>query len=290
MKLVHAFLLLVSLVIVSNQAQANDKVIYGDDNRLDVFESTNSLHVQLARSTAAMIPGTSLRLQNGMVQIAGPSMSSRGFCAQERFSNQSTAANCSGFLVGSKYIVTAGHCIRSQMDCSSYKWVFDYKVENATQSLVSVETDSVYSCTRILATKLDNGGEQDDYALIELDRAVTDRDVLQFRTSGRPQVGDDIVVIGHPTGLPTKIADNAKIRSLRGKFFVANLDTYGGNSGSAVFNNTTGIIEGILVRGENDYVYDNARGCRASNYCSDTGCRGEDVTYITNVPGLSQIR
>ncbi len=290
MKLVHSFLLLFSLFLVSTQTQANDKVIYGDDNRLDVFESTNSMHVMLSRSTAAMIPGSSLSTVNGMVQIAGPSMSSRGFCSQERFSNQSTAANCSGFLVGSKYIVTAGHCIRSQMDCSSYKWVFDYKVENATQSQVSVESDSVYSCTRIVSRKLDNGGELDNYALIELDRVVTDRDVLQFRTSGRPKVGDDLVVIGHPTGLPTKIADNAKIRQLNPKFFVANLDTYGGNSGSAVFNNSTGVIEGILVRGENDYVYDNARACRASNYCPDTGCRGEDVVYITNVPGLSQIR
>lgn len=290
MKFVHTFLLLASLVFVTTQSQANDKVIYGDDNRLDVFESTNSLHVQLARSTAAMIPGSSLRSVNGLVEISGPSMASRGFCSQERFSNQSTAANCSGFLVGSKHIVTAGHCIRSQMDCTSYKWVFDYKVDNATQSLVSVESDSVYSCTRIISRKLDNGGEQDDYALIELDRAVTDRDVLQFRTSGRPQVGDDLVVIGHPTGLPTKIADNAKIRTLNAKYFVANLDTYGGNSGSAVFNSTTGIIEGILVRGENDYVYDNARACRASNYCPDTGCRGEDVVYITNVPGLGQIR
>lgn len=290
MKLVHAFLLILSLILVSTQTEANDKVIYGNDDRLDVFESQNSLHVQLSRSTAAMISGSNLSNRNGGIQISGPSMSSRGFCSQERFSHQSTAANCSGFLVGSKYIATAGHCIRSQMDCASYKWVFDYKVENGTQAQVSVDTDSVYSCTRIISRRLDNGGEQDDYALIELDREVTDRDVLQFRTSGRPQVGDDLVVIGHPTGLPTKIADGAKIRRLMPRFFTANLDTYGGNSGSAVFNNSTGVVEGILVRGENDYVYDNARACRASNHCSDTGCRGEDVVYITNIPGLSQIR
>ncbi|WP_420540401.1 S46 family peptidase (plasmid) [Paenibacillus polymyxa] len=33
-------------------------------------------------------------------------------------------------------------------------------------------------------------------------------------------------------------------------FFVANLDTYGGNSGSPVFNSDTHEVEGILVRGE----------------------------------------
>ncbi|MEK7233144.1 MAG: S46 family peptidase [Elusimicrobiota bacterium] len=33
-------------------------------------------------------------------------------------------------------------------------------------------------------------------------------------------------------------------------FFVANLDTYGGNSGSAVFNVETNLVEGILLRSE----------------------------------------
>jgi hypothetical protein len=67
-------------------------------------------------------------------------------------------------------------------------------------------------------------------------------------------------------------------------YFRANLDTYGGNSGSAVFDANTGVVEGILVRGENDFV---TRGsCRATNYCPANGCRGEDVTHITNVQGL----
>ena len=64
-------------------------------------------------------------------------------------------------------------------------------------------------------------------------------------------------------------------------YFVANLDTYGGNSGSAVFNAKTGVIEGILVRGENDYVYKG--NCRVSNVCASDGCRGEDVTKLSAI-------
>jgi len=64
-------------------------------------------------------------------------------------------------------------------------------------------------------------------------------------------------------------------------YFVANLDTYGGNSGSAVFNAKTGVIVGILVRGENDYIYQG--DCRVSNVCQATGCRGEDVTKLSAV-------
>jgi len=281
------FLLLIVLTI-SASVMANDKVIYGEDNRLDVFESTNEFHKTLARSTAAMITGSSLRSVGDITHVTGPSMQSRGMCREERFSQQATAAMCSGFLVGDKYLVTAGHCITSEADCRSYKWVFDYKVDSAEQLNVSVATTSVYSCKRIISRSLD-ASTQDDYALIELDRGVTDRAPLSFRKEGKISAGEEVLVIGHPTGLPTKITDGAKVRSLRGKYFVANLDTYGGNSGSAVFNARTGVIEGILVRGENDYNYDSSRGCRVSNLCPENGCRGEDVTFITNIKELQNI-
>jgi len=281
------FLLLIALT-VSASVMANDKVIYGEDNRLDVFESTNDMHKTLARSTAAMITGSSLRSAGNITHVSGPSMQSRGMCSTERFSQQATAAMCSGFLVGDKYLVTAGHCITSEADCRSNKWVFDYKVDSADQLNVSVPSTSVHSCKRIISRSLDQAS-QDDYAFIELDRAVTDRAPLSFRKEGKISQGEEILVIGHPTGLPTKITDGANVRSLRGKYFVANLDTYGGNSGSAVFNARTGVVEGILVRGENDYNYDSSRGCRVSNLCPDNGCRGEDVTFITNIKELQNI-
>ena len=69
-------------------------------------------------------------------------------------------------------------------------------------------------------------------------------------------------------------------------YFSSNLDTFGGNSGSAVFNADTGEVEGILVRGEADYVNDRRRGCKVPNQCSDGGCRGEEVTRITNIKNL----
>ena len=36
-------------------------------------------------------------------------------------------------------------------------------------------------------------------------------------------------------------------------YFTANLDTYRGNSGSPVFNAITHKVEGVLVRGEQDF-------------------------------------
>ncbi|MFP5385985.1 MAG: trypsin-like serine peptidase [Bacteriovoracia bacterium] len=288
MKKFIALLALTSLTTAFASTKGVD-VIYGDDNRVDVFESRDSALVELSRSTAGMIPVENLRSsRSGEVEISAATLQSRGICAKERFSQQISAANCSGFLVAPNILVTAGHCIRSESDCASNKWVFDYKVDHAAQGDVTVPSTSVYNCKKIIERSLDQF-TKDDYAVIELDRSVTDRRPLRFRKYGKISTGTPIAVIGHPTGLPTKIADGAAVRSLDNKFFVTNLDTYGGNSGSAVFNVRTSEVEGILVRGENDYVYDSVQGCQVSNRCSDTGCRGEDVTYITNIAALKKI-
>lgn len=288
MKITQSLLVLASLILCSELIAATDgaNVVYGEDNRKDVFETTSTSFIELSKSTAAMIKATSLKvLAAGDVEVSGTSLEGRGVCAKERFSQQITAANCSGFLVSENKLVTAGHCIKTEEDCRNYKWVFDFKVDYAEQGNVNVPSSSVFSCKKIISRKLDPT-TKDDFALIELDRDVSDRQPLKIRKTGKLSKGDALVVIGHPTGLPTKIADGANVRSLQGKYFVANLDTFGGNSGSAVFNVETEEVEGILVRGETDYVLNRALGCQVSNVCAADGCRGEDVTYINNVPGL----
>lgn len=282
-------LMFLSILSLSAQALATAPaidVIYGEDNRKDVYETRDSALVELSKSTAAMIPSTKLSTAGGQTTIKGDTLESRGICAEERFASQMTAANCSGFLVSEDVLVTAGHCIKTEADCRSYKWVFDYKMDAAKQDSMKVASNNVFSCSRIIARSLDNM-TKDDYAVIQLDRK-SDRRPLTFRRSGKVATGEAVVVIGHPSGLPTKIADGANVRSHAGKYFVANLDTYGGNSGSAVFNQRTGEVEGILVRGENDYIQ-GPNGCMVSNECANDGCRGEDVTYITNIKALQNL-
>ena len=274
-------LLAAALCITS--VQGYNKVIYGNDDRRDIVDATNQTYLDLAKSTAAMISGNRLNTRGKTVKISGSALR---LCSDEQFNGQPTAANCSGFLVGPDLLVTAGHCIRSASDCRSYKWVFDFAKTTSNQTEYSVPKESVYGCKEIIERSLDNR-TSDDYALIRLDRAVNDRNPLEFRTEGKVSNNANLVVIGHPSGLPTKIADGATVRNNRnGVYFSANLDTYGGNSGSAVFNADTGVVEGILVRGETDYTYDSNRGCRMSYRCQDNGCRGEDVTRITNIKAL----
>lgn len=289
MKKIIVLSVLASMSLSAFAGNTSIDVIYGEDNRKDVFESKDSALVELSKSTAAMIGSENLKTSRaGEVEISAQTLEERGICKKERFSQQIAAANCSGFLVAPDVLVTAGHCIKSDFDCQSYKWVFDFKVDHAEQGAVNVASSSVYSCKKIISRTLDQS-TKDDYAVIQLDRKVTDRRPLTFRKKGKITTGSAIAVIGHPTGLPTKIADGANVRNLNTKFFQANLDTYGGNSGSAVFNVRTGEVEGILVRGENDYVYDSNLGCQVSNVCTNEGCRGEDVTYITNIDAIKNL-
>ena len=89
------------------------------------------------------------------------------------------------------------------------------------------------------------------------------------------------MVIGHPVGLPLKISAGASVRDAsKVGYFVADLDTFGGNSGSPVFNTATKLIEGILVRGDDDFLASPA-GCTTMATYAQTGGRGEDVTKIS---------
>src|SRR3712207_3542930 len=99
---------------------SSPNVIYGEDNRVDTFESKSSFHKHLAKSTAAMIPTKSIVVRGNTAELNGrpltefrPNMFLPPVCSKERFSHQPTAANCSGFLVAKNIIATAGHCMTS---------------------------------------------------------------------------------------------------------------------------------------------------------------------------------
>ncbi|MEK6554242.1 MAG: serine protease, partial [Bdellovibrionota bacterium] len=200
-------------------------------------------------------------------------------CKEEPFRDQLSLGFCSGFLVAPDTMVTAGHCIRTESACSSTSFVFGFNVQNAGAYPTETPADQVYKCAKLVNSVVESAGK--DYAVVKLDRPVVGHNPLKLRQSGAIQVSDAVVVMGYPSGIPLKISGGAKVRSVQTGFFVANLDTYGGNSGSAVFNETTGEVEGILVRGEADFVTQGS--CRVSNRCADSDCRGEDVTRITEV-------
>lgn len=283
--------LLLSISVFAKVREAN--VIYGDDDRVDSQDHESDVLKELSNSVAAMVKKDDLAPQLFSTVFTTPFSSlgdEWGLCEDEPFKDQASLANCTGFLVGEDILVTAGHCVRSQTSCDGYSWVFGFtnKTLKVGGNLVFPKKN-VYSCVEILSQKLEGGTY--DYAVVRLDRAVKGRAPLKFRTSGEIAPGTPLAVIGHPSGLPAKIADGAEVFALNEGFFTANLDTYGGNSGSPVFNLETNEVEGILVRGQTDYVYNYQSSCYASNRLENDNNGGdvEDVSTITSVEYLQNL-
>ena len=262
------------------------KVIYGQDDRLDIFESSDSLMKELAKSTAAQILNNNLVQEGDKYSVKSNTLEEQGICSTERFAKQMAAANCSGFLVSADTLVTAGHCINAVSDCENHSWVFDFANTNEEKTSFTFSKDQVYKCTKIIAREK-NSSTLNDYSVLKLDRPVVGRKGLKVRTSGKPADDAVFTVIGHPTGLPVKITAAADMRDNSNPiFFRTNADTYGGNSGSAVVDSRTGIVEGILVRGDQDYQQVDNDTCMVSVHRDQFGGRGEDVTRITNIKAL----
>ncbi|EQC47111.1 serine protease [Bacteriovorax sp. Seq25_V] len=264
---------------------ALDKAIYDNDDRLNFHELTDPKHIEWAHATAAMIASYVIyEDDNNQSRIKGKMLSQQGVCEYEKFARELTAADCSGFLISPDTLVTAGHCIRKNSDCEGWRWVFDYQTgpDYKIGKTLRVSNDNIYRCQQILAREL---SDDTDYAIIKLDRPVLGRKPLKIRKEGHVTKADQLTLIGFPSGLPLKVAPNAKVMypNISQTFFLASTDSFAGNSGSPVINSQTGEVEGILVRGEEDYVR-RKKGCLVPNVCTTQDhCEGEAVTKISEI-------
>lgn len=288
-------LVTIALLSISFSALSSVDVIYGTDNRQDVYQVTNPLHQKLVKSTAGMInKGYFIKgATAGTFDLKGTNTLERAhnICASEKFSQQQVAPTCSGFLVGPDTIVTAGHCYNSfdlpENVCSKFMWVFDYDMKSAGHNPTKgLKISNIYGCKKVLAVKRDNFY---DFAVIRLDRKVVGREPLKFRTTGKVPSNTPLMVIGHPTGLPTKVSADGKItKNSEYTRFSTTLDTFHGNSGSAVFNSSTGQVEGVLIMGKNDYAPSNPlnpKSCLTTNKCDENAMNcsaGADQGVIAN--------
>ena len=266
--------------IKPSTAGSPDKVIYGEDDRVDVYTVSDPNLLRLAQACAVVVSlseisdngdGTyTLDVEQWLSQSGLP------LCTDEPFRGQLRIGNCSGFLVGEDIIVTAGHCL-SEFSCGSWAFLFGFQqIDSLTGPNVIVPEDNIYFCTEVLGQA--NSGDL-DYCVSRVDRPVVGRQPLPIRRDGVVPDGDSLVVVGHPAVLPMKIAGGAIVQDNNGstEWFQANLDTYGGNSGSMVVNTGTWEIEGILVRGAPDYV--NGGGCTESNRVPDSGNNGSGLEF-----------
>lgn len=276
--------------------------IYGNDDRRDLFQT--SFPASMASSIAIAVPGNFVQALVGgnyrvtdVETLAGSSGANA--CKDERFANQPTIGNCTGFLVGDRYMITAGHCVvnvgvvdkdENSPFCANFKWYFDFNLTASAKTTVNnIPANRLYSCKRVIrAEVIDNGA---DFAVVELDRPVSKDMIPLTINSARPTVGSAVFTVGHPMGLPAKhsgissvvAADKAK------DYFEAYLDTEGGNSGGPVFNKKNEVI-GILVSGHQIDLYTTPQGCSRVNKCNANGTQCNENSMVSTLQTSNYIQ
>lgn len=249
-----------------------DPIIFGQDDRREPFQDQSQEAARLAQAGVALLAAARLDETNAdRVHVSAPSLSERfGVCPDERFAAQPTAADCSGTLVAPDLVLTAGHCITAET-CPNLRLVFGYAMQSESE-LRPLTSADVFRCQEVVDRRFEGAL---DYAVVRLERPATGHTPLGVQLGRQPLApGVELCIAGHPSGLPQKLTDGGFVSNARPEqmdFFIANLDSFPGNSGSGVTRAAGGPLVGIVTQGPSgSYVFDAASGCqRAERVASD---------------------
>ncbi len=273
---------------------AEPRIVFGNDDRVEVFE-VGDPDVQLLVDSVAVLAdyseltncspgGTSCDLIT--VPLTDLPGFAPGLCVDEPFRLQPTVGFCSGFIVGPDLIATAGHCVNDS-NCPTTAVIFDFQLTApATPATTQLDT---YYCQEVIDRIL--WGDV-DYAVLRVDRPIAGRAPLCVASSEVVTAGEQVFVIGHPVTLPAKVADSATVGSVTPLYLSADLDTAPGNSGSPIFHANSNEVLGVLVRGPaTNWVTDWSdpqNPCYRENVCAQDGtnCLSGDPTYGMFIDGV----
>mmetsp|Transcript_28682 Transcript_28682/g.86098 ORF Transcript_28682/g.86098 Transcript_28682/m.86098 type:complete len:625 (+) Transcript_28682:328-2202(+) len=272
------------LSVEASNPDQPQKAIYGSDNRVDEADAPSAWK-PIGGATVMLTGRGGLTFnQDGTVGVSVFSSTLLQYIAaieggdcngNLRFGDQVVIGSCSGTLIAPNKIATAGHCIRTEDDCTGTVAIFHATADTIYRGS-TLAGDTVYSCVSIDVSQNDN---LHDYAVFTLDRDVP----VSVATSVAVQaeevtLGTELYMIGHPTGLPRKYAGGATVNHIvdsgqSSYRFLTDLDSFAGNSGSGVFNVATKKMVGILVSGRADYE---DGGCPSQYSQGDAGetCSG----------------
>lgn len=275
--------------------------IYGEDNRLEYYQSPNSALKEVGRATAVLVDEDEInRGDSGSAKLPDATLrEDNDMCKSARFSEQPAPGGCTAFLVAPDVMVSAGHCIDDRTECQNTEVVFGFQYDSSDDENVHrLEQKDVYQCKSVIHRDY-SSSEDLDYGVFRLDRKVENRKPLDFRREGKPDEETPLAIVGHPMGLPLKIAAGGQIiDNTPENYILYNLDGFGGHSGAPVVNTETGKVEAIHVRGAPDYKWTEQEGesCRIARSCEEVdedshNCGGTEGTrapkFAPHVPGDS---
>ncbi len=245
------------LVIFSQQAFAKNgqKAIYGTfDNEFISMKAPQKVR-EMATGISYLVDKRLVSHQSAIESVIyGQTLREQdNLCSDEKFSENTTAGFCTGFLVGKDIIVTAGHCVNEESKCKNTSFVFGVNHAKEEHRQFKIRRDNVYSCKKVL-TSFYKKGTSYDYAVIQLDREVKYRHVFVLGDDNKVTEKSKVAMLGHPNGLALTYSAPAPVtQTWDTHVFRTTLDSFSGNSGSPVFDLATEKVMGILTGGQDDF-------------------------------------
>ena len=123
--------------------RGQQKVIYGTDDRVDMYQVTDRRILTDADTVVALVDASDITDNgDGTSTLNGPTFGvARNLCQREPFRDQPTVPFCSGFLVDPSIVATAAHCV-NQGNLSSIRFVFGFEMSDAVSAEIG-EADYV---------------------------------------------------------------------------------------------------------------------------------------------------
>lgn len=263
---------------------AREPNIFGEDDRMEWYAFTDPAIQDLtARSVGAWIPEERVDTTdptNVQIGTRGTHRMVHDLCPGEAFEDQPVSAQCTGVIIDTDLVATAGHCFDEPTDCQNLRFVTNWFYESPG-TFRQLTQENVYSCREVVVQRLESG--MIDHAIIRLDRRISRAHrpaPVTYRIDDIP-IDTPVLVPGHGAGLPLKIDGGGRVVSTNALFFETTADTFGGSSGAGVFD-MSGRMLGIHVRGPEDYVPGPDMTCNVDNRLTDDAGRtsGGDASHV----------
>lgn len=255
------------------------------DDRLDPFTAPAlpAAMQQHAARTCYLIGAAAIASRRaGRVRLHhGRYGTANSLCADEPFHEQPVVIErhgavpgdfgYTGYLVGPDTVLTCWHgweyfSGRAQVA------IFGYSLGADGADGTELPVSQLRSVAAYPAAKpppaVERGSCSGDWVTLRLEHPVTRLGHLAPPRLEAPRPGRAVYTLGHPLGLPLKLATGGVVLSASNGAFRTSLDTFAGNSGSPIFDADSHALVGLVIegqKGQDDFEPAPARRCYVTN-------------------------